>query len=47
MANNVSGSVINKNNKSNINFICASGGSYNRKIFNINIFVTRNESILT
>ena len=47
MANNISKSAIDKNNKLNISFIRASENSCIRKIFNKNISVTKNEPILT
>ena len=47
MTNNVSGFIINKNNKLNINLILAFGNSCNRKILNINTFIIKNKSFLT
>ena len=46
MANNIFGSAIDKNNKSNTGFIWASGNNYTRKIFNENISVIKNGPIL-
>ena len=47
MASSISKSIINKNDKLNINFIRASGGSCTRNIFNINTSIIKNEPILT
>ena len=47
MASNISGFIIDKNNRSNISFIYTSDNNYTRKIFNKNTSVIKNELILT